>query len=52
MNIRNCPKCNVEIVYDNKRSWYNAKKRNSKCKSCQNSENSNIVKNNKLSKNL
>ena len=42
-NIRNCPICNSEIEYTNKRSWYNAKKRNSKCKSCQSEQNSKIV---------
>jgi len=41
--IRNCPICNKEIEYTNKRSWYNAKKRNSKCKSCQNQETSNLA---------
>lgn len=42
--IRNCPKCDTIIEYTNKGSWYNAKKRNSQCKSCQNNENSKIVK--------
>jgi len=41
---RNCPICNSEIEYTNKRSWYNAKARNSKCKSCQNIETKQIVK--------
>jgi hypothetical protein len=30
-----CPNCNTTLEYTNKRSWYNAKKRDSKCKSCQ-----------------
>lgn len=33
---RNCPDCGSEIEYTNKRSWYNAKRRNSSCKSCAN----------------
>ena len=35
---RNCPICNNEIIYTNKRSIYGATSRNSKCKSCQNQE--------------
>lgn len=31
---RNCPKCDVELGYENKRCWYNANKANSKCKKC------------------
>lgn len=31
---RNCSNCNQIIEYQNKRSWYNAKKRNSNCKKC------------------
>jgi hypothetical protein len=32
---KTCPNCNTTLEYTNKRSWYNAKKRDSKCKSCQ-----------------
>ena len=38
--LRECPKCSVEISYTNKRSWYNAKARDSQCKPCQNKSNS------------
>jgi len=31
---RNCPICDTEIEYTNKRSWYNAKKANSSCRDC------------------
>lgn len=31
---RNCPICNDEIEYTNKRSWYNANKSNASCKPC------------------
>lgn len=31
---RNCPNCDCEIEYTNKRSWYNAKRINSKCTNC------------------
>jgi hypothetical protein len=33
---RNCPNCNCELDYINKRSWYNANRLNSKCKTCYN----------------
>jgi hypothetical protein len=33
-HIRNCPTCNKPIQYTNKRSWYNAEKRKSKCTEC------------------
>ena len=33
--FRICEKCGDYIEYTNKRSWYNAKARNSQCKSCQ-----------------
>ena len=38
MWYRKCPICNSEVSYENKRSWYNAKKSNPKCKECQNKE--------------
>lgn len=31
---RNCPNCDCELEYTNKRSWYNAKRLNSKCTNC------------------
>ena len=31
---RNCPNCDCELKYTNKRSWYNAKRLNSKCTNC------------------
>lgn len=31
---RECPNCGTEIEYTNKRSWYNANRRNSKCRKC------------------
>jgi uncharacterized protein YlaI len=42
--IRNCSNCNCEIEYTNKRSWYNANKRNSKCKECYNKSASKTLK--------
>lgn len=33
-----CSNCDTIKTYTNKRSWYNAKKRQSKCKPCQNNE--------------
>ena len=41
---RNCPNCDCELEYTNKRSWYNAKKANSKCKKCYNQCVSNTLK--------
>ena len=41
---RNCPNCDCELEYTNKRSWYNAKKANSKCKLCYNKSTSNTLK--------
>jgi hypothetical protein len=41
---RNCPNCDYELEYTNKRSWYNAKKANSKCKACYNKSTSNTLK--------
>ncbi len=41
---KNCPKCGNSIEYTNKRSWYNAIKRDSKCKSCYRTEGSNTLK--------
>ena len=35
---RNCPKCNCELEYTNKRSWYNANRLNSKCTKCYRNE--------------
>jgi len=43
-HIRNCPNCNCELKYTNKRSWYNAKKANSKCKKCYNQIAANTLK--------
>lgn len=43
--LKECPNCNEVISYENKRSWYNALKRDSKCKKC-----SNIFISNTLSK--
>jgi hypothetical protein len=37
--LRNCPKCDKEIKYTIKGSWYNAKRNNSQCKECQSIEN-------------
>lgn len=31
---KKCPNCDCEMEYTNKRSWYNAKKANSKCTKC------------------
>jgi len=36
---RNCPKCNIEIEYTNKKSRYNAEQNGSQCKKCQSKEN-------------
>ena len=41
---RNCPNCDCELEYTNKRSWYNAKKANSKCKKCYNESASTTLK--------
>lgn len=41
---RNCPKCNCELEYSNKRSWYNANRLNSKCKKCYNTSTSVTLK--------
>jgi hypothetical protein len=43
-HIRNCPNCDCELQYTNKRSWYNAKKANSKCKKCYNESAANTLK--------
>jgi hypothetical protein len=47
--LRNCPVCDVEVSYKNKRCWYNANRANAKCKKCQNEYTKEIVKN-KISK--
>jgi hypothetical protein len=31
---RNCPNCDCQLEYTNKRSWYNANRLNSKCTNC------------------
>ena len=41
---RNCPNCDCEIEYTNKRSWYNAKRLNSKCTNCYRNEISTTLK--------
>jgi hypothetical protein len=41
---RNCPVCDFELEYTNKRSWYNANRLNSKCKECYHKSASNTLK--------
>jgi hypothetical protein len=41
---RNCPNCDCELEYTNKRSWYNAKRLNSKCTKCYRNEISTTLK--------
>lgn len=43
--LRNCPVCDVEVSYKNKRCWYNANRASAKCKKCQNEYTKEIVKN-------
>lgn len=43
--LRNCPGCDVEVSYKNKRCWYNANRASAKCKKCQNECTKEIVKN-------
>jgi hypothetical protein len=47
--LRNCPICNTEVSYTNKRCWYNANHANAKCKKCQNEYTKKIIKD-KISK--